>query len=167
MGPEILLAMEAAGMIVDYIGTQNQLETARQGAQLEQAGIEANLQITRLESANASLEAMKKLRQNIGTQAVIFAGRGTRAGAGSAALASQTSISNFNADERSRRMNLLARESQLRAGKILSGMHQLTSETQLGQSLTNRFFEKLPTDPEVWEKGINKAKKSFGMTQLS
>lgn len=162
----ILLAMQAAGMIVDYMGTQQQKAYGQLGTQLDQAALDSNLELTRVEGADNSLQAMKKLRQNLGTQAAVFAARGTRGDAGSALSIGQTSISNFNTDERTRRMNLLSKEAQLRAGKILSGLHQLTSETQLGQSMTSRFLNKLPTDPDVWEKGAKQFGKGFGLTQL-
>ena len=124
MPEAILLSMQAAGMIVDWVGQKNQIQSSRMGNQLEMAGIEANLEQTRLQSADQSLQAMKTLRQNLGTQTVMYAARGQRANP----LSSIQSTSNFNADERTRRMNLLSKESQLRAGKILSGMHQLTSD---------------------------------------
>src|SRR5690348_6584482 len=130
-----LLAMQAAGMVVDYFGTQRQIGMGRMGAQMEQEGIESNIQMTRLESEDASLNAMRQLRENLGSQAAIFAARGVRGNTGSALSLTTQSISNFNADERTRRMNLLGKEAQLRASKVLSGLHQLTSETQLGQSM--------------------------------
>lgn len=165
MTEAFLLAMQAAGMIVDYIGQRGQIEMGRMGQKLEEAGIDANLSQTRLESADASLQAMKKLRQNLGSQAVLMAARGNSM-AGSGAIIGNESIGNFQSDERTRRMNLLNKEAGLRAGKVLSGLHQLTSETQLGQSLTKRFFDKLPTDPEVWKKTGSAVKKGFGFTEI-
>lgn len=158
----LLLAMQAAGMIVDYIGNKSQIEMSRMGNQLEQASIDSNIETTRLESADASLQAMKQLRQNLGTQAALSAASGGR-GNGLSAI---TSLSNFNADERTRRMNLLSRESQLRAGKILTGMHQLTSETQLGQSMTNRFLQSIPTNFESYSKIGKAIGKGFGLTEI-
>lgn len=162
MTEAFLLAMQAAGMVVDYIGTRGQIEQGRMGAKLEQAGIEANLQLTRLQSADESVNAMKELRQNLGTQAVMFASRGTRGNP----ISAVTSVGNFQADERTRRMNLLGKEANLRAGKILSGLHQLTSETQLGQSMTNRFLQNIPSNPEVWNKAGASVGKAFGLTEL-
>ena len=88
---------------------------------------------------------MKALRHNLGSQAAIQAARGTAANAGSAATIRNESVSNFNDDARARRMNLLGREAGLRANMVLTGMHQLTSETQLGQTMTKRFFDNMGT----------------------
>jgi hypothetical protein len=140
-----LLAMQAAGMVVDYIGTKNQIEMGRLGTKLEQAGIDTNLEMTRL---------------------VMAAAKGSRGNP----MSLIASVSDFNADERTRRINLLGKESELRAAKILSGLHQLTSETQLGQAMTKRFFDKIPTNPAAYQ-GAGKAPgkasgKSFGMTEI-
>jgi len=154
------LALQAAGMITDWMGTQQQIKMGRIGTQLEQAGINANIEMTKVQSADASLQAMKQLRQTLGSQAAIMAARGTRSGAGSSVAIQQQSVSNYQSDERMRRMNLLAKEAELRAQNVLSGMHQLQSETQLGQALTKRIFDKLPTSPQAW----SEMGKSFGMT---
>jgi len=104
---------------------------------------------------------MQQLRQNLGTQAAIFAARGTRAGVGSAASIVSNSVSNFNADERTRRMNLLGKEAHLRAQGVLSGLHQLTSETQMGQAFRQRTLDRIPTDPKAWGQ-ISKGMSSQG-----
>lgn len=158
MTEAFLLAMQAGGMIIDWIGNKNQVETGRMGTQLQQAGIDANLEMTRLSASQDSLDAMKQLRQNLGSQAVMYAARGTRGNP----LSTLNSVSNFNSDERTRRMNLLGREAQLRAGKVLTGLHQLTSETQLGQSMTSRFLKNLPSNPKSW----SAIGKGFGLTEI-
>ena len=139
-----LLGMQAAGAITDAIGTRQQIKQGRAGAELEQAQIENRLEQERASSAQGSLDAMVALRQNLATQQAIFAARGTRATAGTAASIANKSVQNFSADERTRRMNLLSREAGLRATKTLSGFHQLKSETQLGQSLSKRLVDQLP-----------------------
>lgn len=170
--PILLLAAQASGMIVDYFGTRNQIRMGRMGRSVEEAGINASIEMTRAESEEASVAAMQNLRQTLASQAAIFAARGTRAGVGSALTISEGSVGEFNQDEKARRMNLLAREAQLRAGNVLSGLHQLTSETQLGQSMTKRWFDKIPTDPTVFKafgKKIGDDFKStfgFGMTPV-
>lgn len=166
MAIPILLAMQAAGMVVDYMGKSQQIAMGRIGTQMEQASINANIELTRAQSAEASVANMKSLRQTMGAQAAYMAARGTRSNAGSAAVLSSESIGNFNSDERTRRMNLLSREAELRAGNVMSGMHQLSSETQLGQSLSKRFFEGLPISGAFDKAGnISSGLKSvFGMT---
>lgn len=167
MIPFLLLAAQAAGMIIDYQSTQNQIAMGRIGTQLEKAAIGANLQATRLQAADQSLQAMMNLRQTLGSQAAVLAARGTRGNAGSALMIGQESVSRYNADERARRMNLLAREAELRASNVLSGMHQLTSETQLGQALTKRFINMIPTNPSAYSQmfsGGGATGGNFGMT---
>ncbi len=139
-----LLASQAAGMVLDYRNTASNQKLIQKGRQLEQAAIETNLEALKLESGEESLNEMKQLRQNLGTQMAIQAARGTSSSAGTAFVLSQESISSFNQDERTRRMNLIAKESQLRAQNVLSGLHTLQSETQLGQALTNRFVNTIP-----------------------
>lgn len=140
----LLLAMQAAGMVVDYYGTQRQKEIGRMGQKVEQAGIETNIAMTRAEAEDASLRSMENLRQTIGSQAAIMAARGTQAGSGSALAVRNESVKAYQDDERTRRMNLLAKEATLRAGGVLSGLHQYASETRLGQAMTKRFMENIP-----------------------
>src|SRR5690606_20667456 len=80
---------------------------------------------------------------NIGSQIAIQAARGNRGGSSYSGISK--SVSTFDSDERKRRMNLLAAESELRANHVLSGLHSLQSETQLGQSLTKDFLNTLQT----------------------
>lgn len=139
-----LLAMQAAGMVIDWYGNSQQKQIGRMGTQIEQAGIENQIQMTRLESEEASLAAMKNLRKTLGSQAAVLAARGTRGGVGSALTLSNESVTNFNSDERMRRMNLLSKETNLRAQNFMVGLHQMTAESQMGQALRQRFFDKLP-----------------------
>lgn len=139
-----LLGMQAVGAISDAAGTRSQIKLGRAGTELELAQIEVRLEQERNASAEGSLNAMQALRQNLATQQAIFAARGTSGKAGSAASIATKSVQNFSADERTRRMNLLSREAGLRATKTLTGFHQLTSETQLGQALTKRLVDQMP-----------------------
>lgn len=140
----LLMAAQAAGMITDYIGTRQQIMWGRMGQKLEQASITANIAMTKLQAEQQSLAAMQDLRQTLASQNAIFAARGTRAGVGTTLAIANKSVGNFNADERMRRMNLLSREAELRASGALSGLHQLASESQLGQALGKRLFNQLP-----------------------
>ncbi len=112
--------------------------------QSRKSRFETNLASVRAENAQASLDEMKELRANVSQQIVMNAARGTASGAGSA----EASINNVESivanDDKTRRMNLLVKENQLRAADVLSGLHTLTSETKLGQSLTNQIFNNLP-----------------------
>lgn len=157
-----LLAMQAAGMVVDWMGKENQIKMARMGEKLEEASINANIVSSRLQTEDASLMAMKKLRQNMGSQMALFAARGQRSGAGNALIATTESIGNFNADERMRKINQLTRENQFKAEKLLSKMHQNTYESNIRNEFTRSFFNKLPTNPEAYGQIGN----SFGFTKV-
>lgn len=139
-----LLSMQAAGLIINYSQQKTQKKLIEAGRQLDEAAFQTNLEALRLESNEASLAELQKLRQNIGTQIAANAAKGTDSGAGSAFFAMQKSEGAFNADERVRRFNLLAKEANLRAQKVLSGLHTLQSETQLGQAMTSQLFDKIP-----------------------
>lgn len=138
-----LLAMEAAGMVVDYFSTQQQIEMGKQGAKIEQASINANIQMTRAQAEDASDNAMKQLRQTIGSQIAIQAARGNALVGGTAATLMNESTSNFNSDERIRRMNLLAKENELRASGLMSSLHETASELSLKQGFRQRAIDKI------------------------
>lgn len=140
-----LLAMQAAGVGLQLFGFNQQQQMDRLGRDLEHEGIEANIELARTSAAQESLEAIKSLRQNLGTQIAVNAARGTATNVGSAFFISQKSIGQFNQDERVRRLNLLSKEAGLRANDVLSGLHQLKSETQMGQQITSKLFDMLPT----------------------
>jgi len=158
-----LLGMQATGAIADFASTRNEIMMGRHGAQIEQLQIQTRLEQERLSSANDSLLAMIELRKNLASQRAIYAARGQRADAGSALSISQESISNASANEQVRRMNLLSREANLRANKALSGLHQLTSETQLGQKMTQRMVDTLPISQAY--QGLQR-KKNYGIEEL-
>ncbi len=148
-----LLALQASGMVIDYLGTKDQADLMKIGAQLQQAGIESQMMQTRLEAEDASLQAMKQLRQTMGSQLAIFAARGTNPGAGSAFGLLTQNIGNFNADERTRRMNLLGRMNELKAGKTISMLNQSSETSKLWQGFAQRSFNTVGT-------------RSFGMTSI-
>ena len=127
----LLLAMQAAGMVTDYFGAKNQDEMMKMGMKLQQAGIEANIYQSRLESQEASLASIKQLRQTMGSQLAIMAARGTSSAGGSALSFLNESIGNFNADERIRKLNLLGRENQLRANSAISRLQYSSDSSKL------------------------------------
>lgn len=167
----MLLAMQAAGMIVDYTQTRRQQGLIKAGREIEQAQYEANLEALRAQTEQESLAAMQQLRSNIGTQIAVQAARGTSSAAGTAVSLRTASQSAFQQDERVRRMNLLAKEADLRAGNVLSGLHATASETQLGQAMTGRFLNMIPLsqtfDTVFGKKAPVKKKGSFGMTEIA
>lgn len=158
-----LLAMQAAGIVVDWLGSKQQQELQNYAAGLNQAGIEANIEQVRLESENSSVQAMKNLRQQLGTQIAVQSARGTRL-TGSAYSIFNQSIGNFNADERTRRLNLLGKENQLRAGIAMSRLQNMTENSKLWQSFAQRTINRFPSSLSGWQSGIGQVKEGFGLT---
>ena len=156
----LLLAMQASGMVIDYMGTKNQQQFAEMGAKVQQAGIEANIQQTRLETEDASLQALKKLRQDMGTSLAIYAQRGTSSSAGNAVIGFGDLKNNFNADERMRRINLLGRKNELKGQKTISVLQQSGDVSKMWQGFAGRSLKTLSSNPDAW-KGMGK---SFGLT---
>jgi hypothetical protein len=163
----LLLAMQAAGMITDYFGTKNQDEMMKMGMKVQQAGIEANLYQTKLESQDASLQAMKQLRQTIGSQIAVNAARGTSTAGGSAVSLLNESVANFNSDERIRKLNLLGKENQLRANAAMSRLQYSGDSSKLWQSFAQRTFNKFPSSFSGWQGGASAASQGFGMTSAA
>lgn len=139
-----LLAWQAAGTAMQLFDYNQRKKLSRVGRDLEHEGVLANIELAKTQTAQESVESMQTLRQNLGSQMAVQAARGTASNVGSAFFISQKSIGEFNKDERTRRLNLLAREAELRAGDVLSGLHQLDTETQMGQSVTKSIMDSLP-----------------------
>lgn len=156
----LLLAMQAAGMVTDFLGTRNQADLMNQGMKVQQAGIAANIEQTRLETEDASLQSMKSLRQTLGTQIATFAARGTSTAAGSATSLLNENFANFNADERMRRLNQVGKENQLRAGGLISRLQNSGDTSKLWQGFASRTFNSFPTNSASW----SALGKNFGMT---
>lgn len=138
-----LLSMQAAGLVIGLNESRTKQGLINQGRQLEKAALDTNLEALNLEYNESSINAMRQLRANLGTQIATNAARGTRQGAGTSLSQTTRSISNYNSDEQARRMNMLAKEANLRANNVLSGLHTLESETQLGRE-TAKMFEAIP-----------------------
>lgn len=137
-----LFAMQAAGLIVSKRESKNQLEMIKIGRDLEKAQYSANLENIRLASSEESLSEMIALRKNLGTQIANNAAKGNRGGSSYNTI--NESVHNFDEDERVRRLNLLSQESQLRAADIVSGLHTLESETELGQAMNKKVLDTIP-----------------------
>jgi hypothetical protein len=137
-----LFSMQAAGLVTSFFGAKSQRDIIEMGKKLENAQFASNMEAIKLQSVQSSLAEIKQVRSNIGSQIAVNAARGNRGGSSVAGI-TQTNQA-FAQDERTRRMNLLAKESELRAGHILSGLHTAQSETQLGQSLFKDIFNSIP-----------------------
>lgn len=147
----LLLAMQAAGMITDYFGQKNQQQMMKQGAMLQQAGIETNIEQARLETEEASLQSLRDLRQSVGSQIAAFAARGTSTAGGSALSILNQSQANFNSDERVRRLNLLGKENQLRAGTAMSKLQYGTDVSKMWQGFGQRTVNRFPSSVSGWD----------------
>jgi len=158
----LLLSMQAAGLITDWFATNQQSDLIKMAGQLQQAGIEANIQQTRLQAEDASLQAMRSLRKNLGSQIAVMAARGTSTAAGSAVLSQAESVRNFNSDERMRRMNLLARETELKGQGLISSLETSGQETKLWSSFASRSLNTLSSSPDAWKK----LGEGFGLTKI-
>lgn len=163
----LLLAMQASGMIVDFFGAKSQAEMMDMGMKVQQAGIEANIMQTRLETQNASLNSMVELRKNLGSQIAIQAARGTSTvGGSSASLFLNESVGNFNADEQTRRLNSLGKENQLRAGAAISRLQNSSDTSKLWQGFATRTINRFPTSLSGWQELGRQAKQGFGFTSI-
>jgi hypothetical protein len=160
----LLLAMQAAGMITDYFGAKNQDQLMKMGMKIQQAGIESELEMTRLESQEGSLAATKQLRQTMGTQIANMAARGTAMGAGSAFSLLNESVANFNADEKVRKLNLLGKENQLRAQSAMSRLQYSGDSSKLWQGFAQRTINRFPSSVSGWQGMGQAAGQGFGMT---
>lgn len=149
LGAAFYVGMQAAGLALNFWENNQQQKLLDRGREINQLGFETSLETARLQTMQASVNSMRQLRQNLGTQIAMNAAMGRRSDMGSAKLGLNASERAFSHDERVRRMNLLSKEANLRAGLILSGFNTLKSETQLGQSLTKRIFKTLP-GPSQW-----------------
>lgn len=161
-----LLSMQAAGVITSIWQNKGAQKQIQLGRDLEKAALDANLAANNFEFQESSLASMQALRQNLGTQAVMQAARGNAAGTESAVGAQQKSISATSGDIEAKRMNMLSKESSLRAANILSGQHTLKSETELGRKMSKDMFEVASTGIKEFGKsdaGQNLAKK-FGFS---
>jgi hypothetical protein len=165
-----LLALQASGMVIDYLNKQDQIRQSQLGAQVEQAGIASDIAASRLSTEEESLQSMKQLRQNLGTQAAVMAARGSQSGQGSNVFFTNDSIANFNANERIRKINQSGTEAALKANQTLSKLHESSFENNTMGDFAKNTFNKIPTSPTAWEKigqGFSASKGyGFGLTKV-
>lgn len=146
-----LLALQAGGMVIDYLGKQKQVSASKNAAALEQQQINEQIQLSRLNYEQESLASLRELRQNLGTQMAISAARG----GGTNVLAMQESISAQGSDERIRKINQLSQEAALKTNKRLSQLHQKTYENNIWNEFEGSIKNKIPTSPQAWEQWKN------------
>lgn len=143
-GIGVMLGFQAAGVLLSFEQTKQQIRIAEAGQRVSDAAFNANIEMIKNQTAQDSLNEMIQLRKTMGTQIAIAGARGQSTSAGSFLTIMEKSIGEFNEDERTRRINLISQEAQLRANNALSGLHTYMSETRLGQSLTANVINKIP-----------------------
>lgn len=141
----LLLAMQAAGMVFDFLGTKQQEQFYKMGQQLQGAALDSNLAQVKLEAEEGSLMGLNNLRQTLGTQIAVMAARGTSTAGGSAVSLLNESQGNFNADERVRRLNQMGKENQLRSSKVMSMLDSQSKTSQLWQGFASRTINRFPS----------------------
>ena len=165
-----LLALQASGMVVDWFGANEQVRLGKMGAQVEQAGIASNIVASRLQAEDESLQSLKNLRMTLGSQAAYAASRGVHLGSGNSVITTETSVGNFNADERIRKINQSGNEAALRAGQTLSKLHESTYENNTWNQFTRRSINRIPTSDTAWKQigqGFSaKNNYGFGFTKV-
>ena len=140
-----MVAIQIAGTMMSVFQGANQRSIMEAGRAVEHDQLLTNLQMLNAQSAQESLAEMKQLRENIGSQIAIQAARGTASGAGIAASLQARSKGKFGEDEQSRRLNLLAKQSALKAADSMSGFNTLAGETKLGQAVSEKIFNTIGT----------------------
>lgn len=140
-----LIALQAAGSIMSWEDTKKRIDMMRQGNAVDNAATQRNIEAIGAQAAEESYQEMNQLQKNLSTQLAVQAARGT-GGGGSAASLAATSVRSASRDESKRRMNLLAKQADLRAGKALSGLELLDSETKLAQEHNNQLFKMFTAD---------------------
>ena len=133
--------MQAAGMGLKLFSFFGQSKALAAGQNLNQAEFDFNLEFLKTQAEEGSLEEMKQLRQAMGSQIAIQAARGTRTDAGNAISIDQENIQKFQADERARKLNLLAGEMKLRSQKTIGDLHTIEARTKLETSLAKSAFD--------------------------
>lgn len=160
----LLLAMQAAGMITDFFGTQSQEEMMDKGMQAQQQNINTNIELSRIQSEEQSVSNMQNLRQTLGSQIATFAARGTSTVGGSAVSLLNQSVTNFNSDEATRKLNEYGRENDLRAGLTVSSLQNQADTSKLWQGFSSRTFNRFPSSYAGWQSYYKGAKQGFGLT---
>lgn len=162
----LLLAMQASGMITDYFGAKSEANMMKLGIKVQRAGIEANIAQLKLETEDQSLQAIKQLRQSLGSQIAIMAARGTSTAGGSSVSLLNESVNNFNTDERIRRLNALGKENQLRAGNASSILQYNSDVSKLWQGFSSRTVNRFPSNLEGWKNFYSQGREAFGLTKV-
>jgi len=139
------VAMQAAGAIGSFLDTQSRIQMLQLGKSVDDAMYNANMATIEANAAKGSQASMDALRENLGTQLVVQAARGTGGGGTAGALANK-SVKSTQEDLAQGRLNLMAQKANLKTQHIKSGLEVLASETQLGQQFRKEVFDMAAAD---------------------
>lgn len=147
-----LISLQAAGSILSWNDSKKRMDLMRQGNAVDNAATQRNIEALGAQAAEDSYQEMQQLQKNLSTQLAVQAARGTGGGGSAASLGSE-SVRSVARDESKRRMNLLAKQTDLRAGQVLSGLELLSSETKLGQAHNKSLFDMAVSDLSLLTQG--------------
>lgn len=153
-----LLAMQAAGMVTDWLGTQDQIYMSKLGNKITQAGITANIALTQAQYEDQTEQSLEQLRQAIGTQIATNAARGNAAGGGTNAAQFNRLYETSNDDQRARQLNLNSKIAGLKSEGFMSNLRQDAYEAQIRKDFFKRTMNNLPAS------SLENIGSSFGMT---
>lgn len=140
-----LISLQAAGSLLSWNDSKKQMALTRAGNAVDKAAADRNIEAIGLAAAQESYSEMEQLQSNLSSQLAMQAARGT-GGGGSATALGLKSTRSVARDEATRRMNLLTKQTDLRAGKALSGLEVLASETRIGQATKKSLFDMAVAD---------------------
>ncbi len=148
----LLMGAQAAGFGINLWGTSQANRMIGMGANLDRQALDLRMQQNTLASTEQAIANQEQLREAIGLQAVMFAARGQRGGVGSAAAIQNKSLIDFGKEERSRQMNLMFAQSNIKAQKATIGMQAAGQKAQgwgglLNTSLNSLNFNSLLNQP--------------------
>ncbi len=118
----LLMGAEAAGFGMSLWGTSQANRMIGMGANLDKQALDLRMQQNTLASTEAAIANQERLRETIGLQAVMFAARGQRGGAGTAAALQNKSLIDFGREERARQLNLLFANQNIKGQKAQIGI---------------------------------------------
>lgn len=95
------------------------------GARLEQNDLDLQMEEAVLSSQEEGIFNSERLRGVLASQNVLAAARGVDSGAGTQEALRNSSIKNFNADEKARQRNLLSAQRGISNQKNISSLNQI------------------------------------------
>lgn len=152
----LLFSMQAAGAAVGIYDANKRQKMSREAAQVERAGVDANVELITASAEQDSLDAMIALRQSMGAMLAINAARGAGGGSGYALIGASERA--FNRDERTRDLNTKTQIASAKARGLVSDMHNLGTQQQIGSQFAQRVLDMIPVSSMFRPQNTNTAK---------